>query len=163
MPQPAKTSRTVLLAVLCDGVAAFVVYLAADVLRSFVYMRTAWPEHVEGQGSMFTMHLTVAALLAVAWPVLLAWHRWYRPIEMPRSWILSRMLFATFLAAMFIGAASLLYERDVYPRAQIVFVAVLLPLVTLAVRRFTAPRFIRKQIRGKTPPTVRPPVQLVHR
>lgn len=117
-----------------DGLFAFVAYFLADWLRCVFWMKTSWPEHVEGVGSTLSMHAGFAVFLMVAWPATLFFLRWYRPVSMPWRWIVSRLFLAAVLAATVISAMSLVVARDLYPRAQIGLTAVFLIAVGLIFR-----------------------------
>ena len=116
-----------------DGLALAVTYIAADVLRCWTWMGTSWPQVVEGQGSTLEMHLVMMAALTPTWPFILWRVGWYRPV-LPRRAAIARVLVATVILCLGIAAAALLYDRWLYPRIQIGFVGVMLPIVALMMR-----------------------------
>lgn len=110
-------------------------YVGADVLRCRVWMRTPWPEVVEEYGSTIGLHLAMMAVIAVAWPLILRWLGWYRPIGVGWRRTVGQALGATALLALTIAGSAVLIHRELYPRAQIGLVAAILPLASLGVAR----------------------------
>ena len=117
-----------------DAAAILLTYVLADMVRCSLWMATDWPELLPGYGSSVRIHVKVLALLPLAWPVILSRLGWYAQKWRSWSWALRNALTATTILALLMAALALLFERDRYPRAQIGFVALLLPATTMAVR-----------------------------
>jgi len=117
-----------------DGAIAVGAYLVADVLRCTFWQQTRWPEHLEGYGSTLGVHLLTMAVVPFAWPLLLAWIGWYRPVERSIRWKTANTIAASLILALFMGAFALVVAREAYPRMQIVFFGATLPIATAVVR-----------------------------
>jgi len=117
-----------------DAVTIFLTYVLADVARCHLWMQTDWPELLPGYGSTVRLHLKVLALLPLAWPLILSRLGWYAQKWRSWSWSVRHALMGTAVLGLLMAGLALLFARDRYPRAQIGFVAVLLPATTLAVR-----------------------------
>jgi exopolysaccharide biosynthesis polyprenyl glycosylphosphotransferase len=122
-----------------DALAICLTYVLADILRCHLWMRTDWPEMVYvgpplEYVSSVRIHMKVLALLPIGWPLVLAWLCWYEQRWRSWQWLVRNALAGAALLAMLMAALALLFERDLYPRAQIGFVIALLPATTLAVR-----------------------------
>ena len=120
--------------VLLDATIAVGAYLAADVLRCAFQQHTQWPEHLEGYGSTLQVHLMMMAVLPVAWTGLLAWIGWYGSAPRTLRWKVVNTIAASTLLGLFMGAFALVFAREVYPRMQIVYFGMLLPILTGVVR-----------------------------
>ncbi len=127
--------------VAADAVAIFLTYVLADMLRCHLWMQTDWPELVPiGAGeylSSVRIHMKVLALLPIGWPVILGFLGWYEPRWRPLGWLARTTVAGTAVLALLMAGLALLFERELYPRAQIGFVAALLPATTLMVRGIT--------------------------
>ncbi|MBN2559872.1 MAG: hypothetical protein JXQ75_02950 [Phycisphaerae bacterium] len=119
-----------------DVVLVLVTYVLADVLRCTLWMQTSWPEVVPDHGSTIRVHLRMLVLLAFLWPLILRCLRWHEPAGWPMPWLVRRAVAASLLLVLSMAAYSMLLERGLYPRAQIAFLAVLLPGATVLARRF---------------------------
>ncbi|HVP10607.1 MAG TPA: hypothetical protein VMV94_05385, partial [Phycisphaerae bacterium] len=122
-----------------DALTVCLTYILADILRCHLWMRTGWPELLKVGPplevvSSVRIHMKVLAFLPVGWPLVLAWLGWYEQRWRSWPWLARNALAGSALAAMLMAALALLFERDLYPRAQIGFVAALLPATTLAMR-----------------------------
>lgn len=117
-----------------DAAIAAGAYLVADMLRCALRQHTTWPEHLDGYGSTIGLHLAMMIVVAVAWPLLLAWIGWYRPVVRTTSWKVANALMASFILALFMGSVALVVARDAYPRMQIACFGITLPLATALVR-----------------------------
>lgn len=120
--------------IVIDVVATALSYLLADVLRCALWEGKPWPQHVEGYGSTLRVHLLMLAFLLVAWPTILHWLGWYKARWRSMRWKLLNTVSAVIMLALAMAAFALLAAREVYPRAQIGIVVVLLPLVTGVIR-----------------------------
>lgn len=116
-----------------DAAAIVLTYVVADILRCHLWMRTDWPELV-GDVSSVRMHVKVLALLPIGWPLILNWLGWYERRWRSWGWVARTTVVGTAVLGMLIAALALLFDRELYPRAQIGFVGTLLPATTLAVR-----------------------------
>lgn len=117
-----------------DVVAVLGTYVVADMLRCAVRMKTAWPEQIPGYGSSVGIHMKMIALLPIAWPLILYWLGWYADRWRSWRWRAWNTVAASVLLGLAMAAASLLIDRDRYPRFQIGLLVVLLPLATAVVR-----------------------------
>jgi exopolysaccharide biosynthesis polyprenyl glycosylphosphotransferase len=121
-----------------DAVAICLTYVLADMLRCYLWMRTDWPELIGGQISSVRIHLKVLALLPICWPLILHRLGWYERRWRSWRWVGYTALVATAILGLLMAALALLFERELYPRAQIGFVGLLLPATTLAMRGISA-------------------------
>jgi len=127
-----------------DGLAIIATYILADILRCHLWMRTDWPELLRlgpppfDKISSVRIHLKVLVPLVFAWPLILAWLGWYQ--ERWWSWrrSLRQVVAAVGINGLIMGSLALLLERELYPRAQIGFVALILPATTLLTRGISA-------------------------
>lgn len=123
-----------------DALTIIVTYIIADILRCHLWMHTDWPELLRigppplDKVSSVRIHLKVLIPLVLGWPVILAWLGWYRQRWRSWSWLARHVLAAAGITILLMAALALLFERELYPRAQIGFVALLLPATTLAAR-----------------------------
>ncbi|MBN2559873.1 MAG: hypothetical protein JXQ75_02955 [Phycisphaerae bacterium] len=117
-----------------DIVAVVMAYIVADMLRCALWMHTSWPEVVPGYGSTMYVHLRMLAILPIAWPLILRWLGWYKQRWRSWQWRVLRTVAASVLLGMSMAAFSLLFDRQIYPRAQVAFVVILLPVATATVR-----------------------------
>ena len=117
-----------------DAAAILLTYVLADMVRCSLWMSTDWPEWLPGYGSTVRLHLKVLALLPLAWPLILSRLGWYAQKWRSWRWALRNALTATTILALLMAALALLFERERYPRAQIGFIALLLPATTMALR-----------------------------
>ena len=117
-----------------DAAAILLTYVLADMMRCSLWMSTDWPEWLPGYGSTVRLHLKVLALLPLAWPLILSRLGWYAQKWRSWRWALRNALTATTILALLMAALALLFERERYPRAQIGFIALLLPATTMALR-----------------------------
>ncbi|MCB9853491.1 MAG: hypothetical protein H6819_10380 [Phycisphaerales bacterium] len=120
--------------ILLDASIALGAYLTADVLRCWYYQHTSWPEHLNGYGSTLNVHLTMMAVLPIAWTGLLGWIGWYGATSRTLRWKVVNTIAASILLGLFMGAFALVVARDAYPRMQIVCFGALLPIMTGIVR-----------------------------
>ena len=120
--------------VLLDASIVVGAYLVADVLRCWLHQHTSWPEHLDGYGSTIPIHLRMMIVLPVAWVMLLAWIGWYGATPRSLGWKTLNTIAASILLALFMGAFALVFARDAYPRMQIVYFGVTLPIATGVVR-----------------------------
>ncbi len=124
--------------IVADVVTICLTYILADILRCTLWMRLdfpeQWPEMIEGFGSSVRMHMRVMALLPLGWPLILGLLGWYQQRWRPWRWVVKNSLAASAVLGMLLAAVALLFARDMYPRAQIGFVLILLPATTSAVR-----------------------------
>ncbi len=131
--------RTGLIA--ADAFAIVLTYFLADYLRCHLWMHRTWPEMVLVEGRLISgvrIHMKVLAFLPILWPFILRWLGWYdQKWRLPFQVARSAFVGTTILALSMAGLA-LLFERELYPRAQIGFVAALLPATTLAMRGITS-------------------------
>ena len=112
-----------------DTLAALATYFLADILRCTVAGRD-WPEVVPGQGSTLRLHLEMAVAVTIAWPLILHWLGWYKPRWRSWVWRLRGTAAAAVLLGLVMSAVSLLLHRELYPRSQIAYTVVLIPVVT---------------------------------
>lgn len=117
-----------------DVVAICLTYVVADILRCHLWMGKPWPEFIEGYGSSVRIHMKVLALLPIGWAATLYWCGWYERRWRNWRWLGRAAVGSTAILALLMAALALLFERDLYPRAQIGFVALLLPATTLIAR-----------------------------
>ncbi len=120
--------------VMLDATIAVGAYLVADLVRCTFQQQTSWPEQLEGYGSTLQVHLTMMAVLPFAWTGLLAWIGWYGAVRRPLRWKVVNTIAASVLLGLFMGAFALVFAREVYPRMQIVYFGVALPILTGIVR-----------------------------
>lgn len=118
-----------------DALTVILTYALADILRCYLWMRTAWPER--GYLTFLEVHAMIAGVLPIGWPVILAWLGWYQQRWRSWQWLVRKTLLGTALLAMLMAGLALLFERELFPRAQIGFIAVLLPATTIAARRIS--------------------------
>jgi len=117
-----------------DGVWALFAYLSADYLRCVFWMKTQWPETVEGYGSTIMIHAKMLPLVVVLWPIILYCLGWYQRRWRTLVWKILRTVAALLILALSMAGASLLISRELYPRAQIGFMVLMLPLLTTLIR-----------------------------
>lgn len=120
--------------VLLDASIAVGAYLIADILRCTIQQHTSWPEHLDGYGSTLGVHLMMMAVLPVVWTGLLAWIGWYGAAQRALRWKVVNTIAASVVLALFMGAFALVFAREAYPRMQIVYFGVALPMATGVVR-----------------------------
>lgn len=125
-----------------DALVVFLTYVLADVLRCHLWMRTDWPELVyvgppAEYLSSVRIHMKVLVLLPIGWPLILNWLGWYRQRWRSWRWSAYNAVAATAVLGLLMSGLALLFERELYPRAQIGFVGLLLPATTMAVRGIT--------------------------
>lgn len=120
--------------VLLDASIALGAYLLADVLRCWYHQHTNWPEQLDGYGSTLNVHLMMMAVLPIAWTGLLGWIGWYGATPRTLRWKVVNTIAASILLGLFMGAFALVFARDAYPRMQIVYFGVALPIMTGIVR-----------------------------
>jgi hypothetical protein len=131
--------RKQLWAALLDSALLIVAYVLADCLRCAVWQHCSWPEVDLNYGSTLSVHLRMLAVSAVLWPLILALIGWHRPVQWPWSWLIGRVVAAAVLLSLSMAGFSLLVDRLIYPRAQIGFVMLILPVATLLARRRLGP------------------------
>lgn len=137
--------------VLLDASIAVGAYLLADILRCTFQQHTSWPEHLEGYGSTLKVHLLMMAVLPVAWTGLLAWIGWYGAARRSLRWKVINTIAASVVLALFMGAFALVFAREAYPRMQIVYFGVMLPVATGVVRGLIDQVGRRLTGEGRTP------------
>lgn len=120
-----------------DAATIIATYVIADILRCHLWMERDWPEFLPGFGSTVRIHIQVLAFLPLCWPILLSWLGWYQQRWRSVRWTLRTIVSADILLGLLMAALALLFERELYPRAQIGFVLALLPATSLAVRGIT--------------------------
>ncbi len=120
-----------------DAIAIVLVYILVDYFRCRLWMQTEWPEIIAGHGSTVRLHMKVLVVLPVAWPIILNWLGWYEPRPRTRTWTLRTAIAASTILVLFQAALALLLERELYPRAQIAGMFLLLPATTVGVRGIT--------------------------
>jgi len=130
----ATDAHTTWLQMAFDGVTVALAYLVADVLRVTLRQNTGWPEQLEGYGSTLTTHLLVLGVVTVAWVIILARLGWYRATLASLRVRLRTLFTATVLLTLTVATTALLFARDVYPRAQIGFFLVVLPVMSATMR-----------------------------
>jgi exopolysaccharide biosynthesis polyprenyl glycosylphosphotransferase len=117
-----------------DALAITVTYVVADMLRCRLERGVPWPEHIPGQDNVMPVHFWMLAVLPLLWPAILWWHDWYEARWRSTWWLLRRGIGATILLTLFMAALALAFQRELYPRWQLGFTAILLPATTLAAR-----------------------------
>ncbi len=117
-----------------DGVTVALAYLVADVLRVTLRENTGWPERLEGYGSTLTTHLVVLGVITLAWMIILQRLGWYQHAMHSLRARLRTILTATVLLTLTLATTALLFAREVYPRAQIGFFLVVLPVMSAVMR-----------------------------
>jgi hypothetical protein len=120
--------------VAADVLAVVLAYTAADLLRCTFWQHCSWPEVDVNYGSTLKVHLRMLLFVPVAWPLILYWLGWYRPRWRSWQWKVLRTVAAAVLLGLAMAGFSLLVDRLIYPRVQIGFVVVVLPVATLVVR-----------------------------
>ncbi|HWL95084.1 MAG TPA: hypothetical protein VNT79_16310 [Phycisphaerae bacterium] len=120
--------------VFIDLLSTALAYLVADFFRCRWWMQVSWPEVVHGYGNTIGMHLTMLAILVPAWPIILYWLGWYRPRHRPWGWRVKNTLVAGGVLGLLMCAIALGGFREIYPRAQIGFTILILPLMTGLIR-----------------------------
>lgn len=120
--------------VVSDAIAIVGVYIIADIFRCHFWMRTPWPEVIDGRWSSVRIHMTVLAFLPLIWPAILNALGWYAQKWRSWRWVVQNAVGAACALALSMAALALLLERELYPRAQIGLVAFLLPATTIGVR-----------------------------
>ena len=120
--------------ILVDALAITAAYLLADFLRCRFWMRTDWPELIDGRISSVRIHMKILVFIPIVWPVILQRLGWYDLRRRALHWTVRAAISAGALLALFIAAAALLLERDLYPRFQIGLMAIVAPAVALIVR-----------------------------
>ncbi len=115
-----------------DAVSALCTYFIADLIRCWINGRT-WPEVVAGQGSTLHLHIKMAIAVTIAWPLILYWLGWYKPRWRSWQWRLRGTAAAGVLLGLVMSATSLVLHRDLYPRSQIGFTVIMIPLMTAIV------------------------------
>jgi len=118
--------------VLLDAVSALLTYFLADMLRCWVNGR-GWPEVVAGQGSTLHIHIRMAIAVTLAWPAILYWLGWYKPRWRSWQWRLRGTAAAGVLLGLVMSAVSLMLHRDLFPRSQIGFTVIMIPVMTAIV------------------------------
>lgn len=128
-----------------------IVYVVADKLRWALWQQTPWPEVHPQYGSTIWVHVKMVVVLAVVWPLVLHCLGWYRPGRWPRRWLFGQLLAASVLVALSMAAYSMLFDRGIYPRAQIGFTLLLLPgaaaLLRMATGAARRERFLGAELR----------------
>lgn len=119
-----------------DAITVGITYLIADLLRCHFWMRTDWPEEIDGQSTV-RIHMTVLAFLPFVWPLILNWLGWYAQKWRTVHWVFRTALAGSGALALAMSAIALLFARELYPRAQIGFVSIMLPATTVAARGIT--------------------------
>jgi exopolysaccharide biosynthesis polyprenyl glycosylphosphotransferase len=120
-----------------DAIAIILTYFLADILRCHLWMGVDWPELLNlgppplDKINSVRIHMKVLVPLIPAWPVILAWLGWYQQRWRSWHWFIRQGAAAAAINALLMAALALLLERDLYPRAQIGFVAMLLPATAL--------------------------------
>lgn len=120
--------------ILLDALAIVAAYMLADFLRCRFWMHTDWPELIDGRISSVRIHMKILVFLPVVWPILLHRLGWYEIRRRALHWTVRTAISAGALLALFIAAAALLLERDLYPRFQIGLMAVAAPIAALTIR-----------------------------
>lgn len=120
--------------VFIDVVATILTYLSADIVRCQFWIQREWPEVVPTYGSTFDIHMMMLGALVFAWPSILYWLGWYRPRHRTIVWRTKNTVAAAIMLAFFMSTVALLGFREIYPRTQIGFTILLLPLVTAIIR-----------------------------
>ncbi len=123
-----------MLFVVADATTVAATYVLADVLRCRLWMHTAWPEQIEGLNNPLPVHFWMLAVLPVVWPFVLGWHRWYEPRWRGWWWLAGRALTASIILVLIASGLALALQKELYPRMQLGFMAVLLPATTLLAR-----------------------------
>ncbi|MCK6483393.1 MAG: sugar transferase [Phycisphaerae bacterium] len=117
-----------------DAVTIVGTYVLADVLRCHLWMQVEWPEKIAGISHSGPIHFWMLSVLPIAWPLLLGWHGWYELRWRSWLWLTVRVGSASAVAVLLMAALALLFQRELYPRAQLGFMAVLMPATTLTAR-----------------------------
>lgn len=117
-----------------DAAAIILAYIAADILRCRLWAATAWPEPIPGRDDTVPIHFWMLAVLPVLWPAILLWHDWYDARWRSGGWLVRRAFSAAVLLALVTAALALVFQRDLYPRAQLGFLAMLAPATALLSR-----------------------------
>lgn len=124
--------------VVADALNILLTYIVADILRCILWMDLAfpsqWPEYLPEFGSSVRLHVRVMMLLPLGWPLILSLLGWYAQRWRPWGWVVRNAVVGSVILALFQAALALLFARELYPRAQIGFVAVLLPATTVLTR-----------------------------
>lgn len=126
-----------------DVLVIFLTYVAADMLRCRFWMHVEWPELIQVGPPVDTLssvrlHMKVLALLPLAWPLILNWLGWYERRWRSWRWLTRTVLAGTAILGLLLAGLALLFARELYPRAQIGFVVLLLPATTAAMRGISA-------------------------
>ncbi len=121
--------------VLADFLTLIVTYVLGDLLRCAAWMQRSWPEEVPGYGSTLRDHVEMLVFLAVIWPLILWWMGCYKLDRRPLRWLVRQVAVASAVLALSMSAYSMLFARDIYPRAQIGFLMLLLPVMTMLLRK----------------------------
>jgi len=117
-----------------DALAIALAYVAADVCRCRLWVGTGWPESVAGQSGSMPVHFWMLAVTPVVWPEILYWLEWYEARWRSAGWLLRRAAAASIILTLILATLALLFQRDLYPRAQLGFVALLAPATALLAR-----------------------------
>ncbi len=120
-----------------DAVTVVLVYILADILRCFFWEQTSWPEPFAGGADSTRIHLKILIFLPVLWPAILSGVGWYAQKWRPWPWIIRTTASATAILGLGMAALALLLERELYPRAQIGFAAILVFATTIPLRGIT--------------------------
>ena len=120
-----------------DAATIALTYILADMVRCHFWMGTSWPELIQGHSGP-RIHLKVLAFLPLAWPFILRYLGWYERRWRSWQWAVRNAVAGAAVACLLMAGLALLLERELYPRAQIGFVGLLLPATTVAVRGITA-------------------------
>lgn len=123
--------------VAADILTIILTYLVADYLRCVLWMRTEWPEMISGTVSSVRVQMPVFALVPFIWPTILNSLGWYAQKWRTFGWYVRTSLLAGGLLALVMAAIALVFERELYPRAQIGLVAAFTPATTMAARGIT--------------------------
>lgn len=118
-----------------DVLAALAAYWLADWLRCTL-QNLPWPEVVPEYGSTLMVHVRMAAFVAVAWPLILAWLGWYRARWRSWRWKAVNTVAACVLLGMAMAAFSMLVDRSIYPRKQIAIASAVIPITTAVLLGF---------------------------
>ena len=121
-----------------DALAVVAAYLLADYLRCRFWMRTPWPELIDGKVSSVRVQMKVLVFLPWVWPAILTRFGWYEARWRSWHWVLRKSAAAAAFLGLFMAAAALLLERDLYPRFQIVAMVAAAPATAMAMRGITA-------------------------
>ena len=124
--------------IVADAAMVTLTYVLADILRCYFWMHADWPELLPGGISSPRIHMKVLAFLPFAWPLILFYLDWYERRWRSWQWIARNAIAGTAVAGLVMAGLALLFERELYPRAQIGFVGLLLPATSMATRGITA-------------------------